>query len=1138
MSENIITTLESQLQEKGLHMVGGLLKKLIDKKVLENIFVEAGEFISNYEYDKTEQSELRAIVFDRKNMIQLADAMYEVDEFAWIPTLESYLEDVLGKSALTIANQQKCKKHFVDIVRRDMQKAFAELMQRNYARQTYDNSIETLGQLEQQAQEIHMLRSSIDEILLQYYEDAGRRPRQEKADRVRYSGWENATESDKIAVEWKLKGVHVKGIWASAEEQREEILQLTQGWRQEREAYPGWYIMPYSVHQTLAWNTQENGLLQKLDMVSLEERLEFCYEYVWRCERGMLLYDMRVQTNVRKVWQECASMLEKWKEEEKNEYFMHWFYIGQVLLREYREDGKGKDWNTVCKTLEKEVNAYQELTEEQKEELREQLKMEAIKQAFALFDIPKALREIRQWNISKNQYALRLQCIGILAECGEVQEAMQRLESLKQDMDVRLQEEDSVQYCLFLKTMRVAMLQLESLMLQGYAHEEGEYEQQQEQINKIVEQIEAHKDLFDWQHIVNKVKSELLDSYVKKYEVEESFELNREITSLLGGGRMEAGSYYLYRILDVLALPLEVNRVTLMSALELPWISALFGLNTHLALFMLVRGSKSANCKKLVNRRLVVTLPPKEIVDEIRYLMDCLEKNLTELTEKEPVGHIYRAIQGNVPELLKRYVSRCPEYLQKEVLLLVKKLMETEDLVLDNRMDLFLVGIMNQISEKAKAEMLGVLINTKIYEHSVMWGHRQAIDLFDYYFRKTDLDSLRELCRVEPEQVEELLEMETNTVYEWRTKVARLELLDDLGLLNAGQKQQLGELVWSRLDEKTLLPDMPNRYVWVYVKLPHVGENVPAISIKAFLLQNGLMKTLGAEKGCNITFGEIRYLDELHALAGALEKDFWTMEEVEQIFTDALCYWQVLKDRLAHPISKDVEREYRIRVCKMVSTLAEVYNSISRTVREELRAEIAVMLTEMQAVGVGTLQLEVLIRGEEVCPQIQMQIYAVNNQWTVDALQAAYAHIVKYPQEESSKALLNALVQVLYTRKRPGLLSALYILHNLLYVGCSAMTEEIMARLDEALQEMEKATNYTDFLADERQLKETIALRKACVALSYQMWIRMNGECGEGVRLWKAIAKEDAFSEVRNEWFGAYGLFGGLQNNLRSSIIK
>lgn len=197
-----------------------------------------------------------------------------------------------------------------------------------------------------------------------------------------------------------------------------------------------------------------------------------------------------------------------------------------------------------------------------------------------------------------------------------------------------LQEDLPQNYALFLRSMSVCLLQMESLLVQGCAFRDGNYEQRQEEVNRIVEQIEDGRKYFDWQAVLSEVKSELMQWYAKKCEVKNAFELNRETVTIAGNIHTCREGYYLFRILD--ALPLVSNHVTLMSSLELPWIRALLELNPQVGVFMLIRGSTQENCKKLINRRFLAELPQEMINAEIRFLIHAIESNLEELADNVP----------------------------------------------------------------------------------------------------------------------------------------------------------------------------------------------------------------------------------------------------------------------------------------------------------------------------------------------------------------------------------------------------------------------------------------------------------------------------------------------------------------------
>ena len=76
-------------------------------------------------------------------------------------------------------------------------------------------------------------------------------------------------------------------------------------------------------------------------------------------------------------------------------------------------------------------------------------------------------------------------------------------------------------------------------------------------------------------------------------------------------------------------------------------------------------------------------------------------------------------------------MSRCPDA-QADALLLAKQLMESEELPVSFSMAELGVGIMENVSEAKKSQMLDVMLQTKIVEHKTMHGHGDGIDIFAF----------------------------------------------------------------------------------------------------------------------------------------------------------------------------------------------------------------------------------------------------------------------------------------------------------------------------------------------------------------------------------------------------------------------
>ena len=59
-----------------------------DKKQFEQMFLEAGQWIAEYERDGTEETELRSIIFGEENMREIANYMHQQDSFRWFQILQ------------------------------------------------------------------------------------------------------------------------------------------------------------------------------------------------------------------------------------------------------------------------------------------------------------------------------------------------------------------------------------------------------------------------------------------------------------------------------------------------------------------------------------------------------------------------------------------------------------------------------------------------------------------------------------------------------------------------------------------------------------------------------------------------------------------------------------------------------------------------------------------------------------------------------------------------------------------------------------------------------------------------------------------------------------------------------------------
>lgn len=1114
---------ESFLADGIRSKLGKFAQNVVDRETMKHIFVCAGKEVADYEKDNSEECEIRQIIFQEDNMKQFAVKMSQVSPFQWQEKMNLYLDNILSESVLSDDAKRQCGIHFQKIVMNEIMLRFQNIYEQNILGSIYRETHGVTDSVTRIDRRLQKMDANLMELLEENKtEKISARERQEHSSRQeRYSLPGDGSEKGTKPI-WKLSTLHFEAAMDGKGNKRTETIQAIETWKIEREQYPGWYIAPFYVCKEVEWKTRGSALLQKSDEVTVMERMQFAYEYTWRMEIGMQLYSGYEQEQIRDIWENyrtvCLDSLENVSKEE----IEHWFYMGQVLLREYREDGDKEQWNYVYRILD----GYKEYGRNGTVELE----LEKIKFYFMRMELGKAKRLLEKQDVAKNQYEVRLQSAGMMAELGKIEESLTELKSLWQDISEELEEAgNDAKRKLWLESLRVCMLQLYSLALQGDSWRKRQYEGMQEDINRILEYIDNRREYFDWNDTLAEVKAELLKWHVKEYQQSEPFELNRESIFLTENRNTCDAAYLLYRILDRLALPLQINHVSLLGEMELVWLEALTQLNMHVATFVMIRGGSSSNIKNVVGYRILTELCQEQVNFVICYLKNALEYNLEELAECNTweEGNIYSGILQNVPQMLIRYMVRCPETMQSEMLLLLKKMLEIPGFDLNKQMNTFLYGVMRSVSDRIKLEMIGTMLECGMYEREIDHGWYSVSDVFDFYSVKEESHRLlRQNCRVTNGQIERLIEKAVNSEIEWKFVVTRLRELYELELLNPEQEKAFSGILWKRVNSKNGLPDIADLYMWVYMKLPHPRDVNPKQKIKEYFLQTELKSVLQDKNGCSMTMGEIRYLDELLALLRGLEDDFWTISEAECLLENMKRYWDADKEKYFRRMGDAVGREYGMRFRKVIRVCSELYQSVTEACSESVRNEMTQMIQEMREAGLDVLQLEMLFYSETKLSAISENIitafHSANIPTTVDAMLAAETYCKKSSGTAITKRFVWELINLVRTRKEPGLITALNILHNILYRNKEALTEEELQILDYALVQLAEQTDYKKQPKSEKERKRTVEIRVACAGLAYRLYQRQERRSASlGVRCWQELCeKEEELTVVRKVWKG------------------
>ncbi|MCR5220100.1 MAG: SIR2 family protein [bacterium] len=215
----------------------------------------------------------------------------------------------------------------------------------------------------------------------------------------------------------------------------EEIQKITEEWRQVRQTYPGWLILPYDNRENLwAFTNPWVDYLPDTEKSPLGLDLQYAFELIWRLERCLL----PIFNNIAEF---CENLLEKYwpfqngnpstncqihLREEKfqdlpwSDLQQAWLAIAVAMLRFYREEGCFDKWRKAefrLKALSDHLSAEQ----------REFLNYEGFLFSLFTLDLPNAKQRLKNWCPNKTRPYWMVKRAAGLAEIGQVNDTDEQI---------------------------------------------------------------------------------------------------------------------------------------------------------------------------------------------------------------------------------------------------------------------------------------------------------------------------------------------------------------------------------------------------------------------------------------------------------------------------------------------------------------------------------------------------------------------------------------------------------------------------------------------------------------------------------------------------------------------------------------
>ena len=918
---------------------------------------------------------------------------------------------------------------------------------------------------------------------------------------------------DKDLFTWNLKFYQTDGLFGSNEKRKAEVIGLTKHWKEERELYPGWYIAPVTKREILASYTRDESLLWKTADLSMQEKIDFAFELVWRHETGFIVFSQILQNHIFELWKEYKDKGD-WSAQDKNE---KWFYIGQSLLREYREDMNWNSWQKVFDVMKKSAAIMETGNEE--------LEMEFIVHLFYKMQISDVRDKIRQFSCEDNRYALRLNKVGLMAECGLLESAYLELKTLIAELEESIdsmpkeKNKDFVQCGSILS----GAYELLAFVIQGLHPFD-----KNEELHVAWNGIEDYSRFFDFEKEKKQWNNYLYNYYCKHKE--EPFEINREIRTITWGSNGFGEIYSFYRVLERIAMPLHLGMTRLLPHQEIEFINALFINTPSLGFFMCMRSGNDKVVKSIISRKNCISAGFDICRKLFDYAFKCIEQNIESISVNTARGNAYTHLLNNGLEILRRLVSVASLVQQKKLLTLMCKLIDT-DIVREYRvMDKWIYQILCIIDENIKSQYLNeiLLSSTKNRTHI---GEDRSTDPFDVISASTLAKKYYEKANIDSTIIDDLIKCASESEEDYWAIIPRLNKLREWSLLSAEQLADLRELIWKNVNEDTGLPNFKEYYAAAFLKWPSPeGRDVKTL-VRNYIMDNKFYDNLKSRGLESVTMGEARIFAELQCM-NYLCPDLLEIADIEIILNRFIEYWEIGRSGFDNNEHRDF---YYDEFYDRYQALERVIGSFSFEIDRmdsELVVKLLKILDEMSEYGINTLESRALLfRKEriesELGESIIDQFYSDDKNKIADATNAAEHIILKWPELDTAKELLIEQIRLIRYGKQPGLQMFYISIHNLAYMGVLDLSDEILMPLDKALLECAEHTAYEKIKeCTEKEIKSTINLRSACARTAFQIdkciSEKPDAPVLKGIEKWKEICigrlSNNEFVEVKRQW--------------------
>ena len=819
----------------------------------------------------------------------------------------------------------------------------------------------------------------------------------------------------------------------------EKIGGIVAEWRRQRDAYPGWIVVPEDRRQVLWQHT--GRWLPHLWEISPEVRamletpldLALAFELTWRLDRCLhplggnlpaLLEDVAAKYGDPEFrmpesagWT-SASVLDAVAN------------IRMWLLRHYREEGLQASWNEVWQAVKGD---FERLLPEQ----RARFQLEEALQALFLFDPAEAKRLLADWQTNEHLPFWEAKRAALMAELGEPAAARPILESSLLGIRKQLGLNPVAEDYTLVSQESVAMLMLFSVE-RGMAMTQPDTEDR----SLLGELSERWNDLTrykcdprrEMESFTARLRHPATDG--GQESTTHHFDLGIVSNTFRAGtDREQVAAYGLLRLLEDLGMPYRMENMLVVSEPVKATLSRAGPHSPHWALVNIVRLGDAKAADHLFNREFLADLGRDEVDGYMQTYLTALERTVSMVDDPDwSEAKTFVTLAKTLPEVFSRLCYKCSPAFRERLVDTLRAIYGSSRRGVFAEVGRFASRLFDSMSVQERIRAVPSLIDFPVPEGIRWFDERDFVN--PVLFLKLPASVQAEAIAVSEERVDELLEQLAGDAPTREWAATSLTWLHGKGKLDGRQSERLGSLLWKRVDAGGV-PVVPGLYSFECMKPPHPVEVDPEPRVKEHLRSIVAEQVAG---GIQVGGIQDRVLDELRNSAGIVK---WSESEALELLAGLSGWW----NRNKHVLHRQIPGPFGFLAAIPKHTAARIVNALSAVFshvpaspggHDRLDA-LHGFVSDLRTHGIAVTRLEAASYNKvadgraDVLHRVATGMLDRERDHVADALAAAEVLARVLPEEERDdfNVVATKLVQGVEWRYRPALAARLRVAANL-----------------------------------------------------------------------------------------------------------